>query len=884
MELLSILRHTTNRLAKRWRADGTIEPYDDAKYFTLGYRPKMEVRVGSIEELSAELWLLERAEHACLIRGQYIGDEAAEAADPEYKKGKVRRVLAVFEDRPLHTCLVEVDTFEPIMADPVTEPEDCIEEYIFTQLPECFHGVSYHWQLSNSAGAPDKTHLLKVHIWFWLETPYTSAQLRAWSKTLPADTLDASVFNPVQIHYTSAPVFADGVADPVPVRSGFVDGVLDDCVPLEIDEAAMAMADAQAGKVTRQATLRNAIDEDPIVHLLDEHGMVKSRGTAGQLFIDCPCQDNHTSEGGPTSTVYYPPNTGGYAKGAFVCLHDHCRGQPQHEFQQALGYDPVLDEFTDLTDGDAPGADLLGDTGDAAPSSEIKMKEIPEALHLTTDLKNAERIMQKFKKRLMVSADRWYAWVGTHWAPDEGEVYSAAVKLSRIIHHEADDHEGAALNICEARIGGKVTLKWLKAQMDDTKLRKELPGGAVKEMLIAEALKKWASRSEMKGTIEAALTLAKKLLNVPSDKLDGDPWAFNCLNGTIDLRTGQLGKHRPNDYITHCSPIEYNPAVEAPLWELTLDKVTMAEKHGHAGTEFLKRWFGYCATGSTREQKFVVHYGSGRNGKSTVLDLVGEVLNGYAGTAAPGLLSGKSNDRHPTEIADLFGRRMVTAHESDEGAILREGFVKQATGGDKLKARHMRADFFEFQPTHKLQLLTNHKPVVKGQDEGIWRRVLLLPYLSRFGTAAEVKAGIANHEADQTLVEKLQAEKQGILTWIIEGAVEWYREGLNAPDHILAASRGYKEEQDRILQFITECCLVGEDFSIPLAGVFGGLYPAYKDWCADGGFRPLAKNRMLDEVRRLVPNCGTGPKYVMDDFDKRRKITQVEGLKLADEG
>lgn len=873
-ELLSILRHSTNRLAKRWRADGSIEPYDDAKYFVFNPR-----KVSGIRHLSALFSKLEKKEGMCLVRGQYIGDEAAATADPEYKSGKVRRVLAVFEDRPLHTCLIEVDTFEPFMGDPVTEPEACIEEYILSMLPECFHEISYHWQLSNSAGAPGNEDKLKVHIWFWLETPYTSAQMRAWAKTLPVDTLDASVFNPVQVHYTSAPVFADGVENPVPRRSGFVDGLLDDAVPLEIDEAAIAAAQAQDGKTTRQATLRNAIDTDPVVHLLDEKGMVKSQGTSGQLFIDCPCSEDHSSEGGPTSTVYYPPNTGGYAKGAFVCLHDHCRERPQREFQLALGYDDILDEFTDLDEGVT--YDAYAVEGDLLP--EIKMKDIPEAKHLTTDLKNAERIMKKFKKRLLVSTDQWYAWTGTHWAQDEGEVYVAAVKLSKIIHAEADEWEHDALTICEARIGGGLTLKWLRSQMETPKLMNELPGKAASKMMVADALKKWALRSEMKGTIEAALGLARKMLAVPADKLNGDPWAFNCLNGTIDLRTGELRRHNPNDYITHCAPLAYNPAAHSALWELTLDKITQAEKHGPVGTEFLKRWFGYCATGSTREQKFVVHYGNGRNGKSTVLDLVAEVLNGYAGTAAPGLLSGKSNDRHPTEIADLFGRRMVTAHESDEGAILREGFVKQATGSDKLKARLMRADFFEFAPTHKLQLLTNHKPVVKGQDAGIWGRVLLMPYLASFGSAAEMKAGLRTALVDKTLVERLQAERQGILTWIVEGAVEWYRDGLSPPDYVLAASQGYKEEQDRILQFITECCIVGEEHCVPLAGVFGGLYPAYKEWCSDGGFRPLAKNRMLDEVTRVVPNCETRSVLRTDEFEKRRRILQVEGLKLLDD-
>lgn len=167
---------------------------------------------------------------------------------------------------------------------------------------------------------------------------------------------------------------------------------------------------------------------------------------------------------------------------------------------------------------------------------------------------------------------------------------------------------------------------------------------------------------------------------------------------------------------------------------------------------------------------------------------------------------------------------MVTAHEASEGGVLREDFVKQATGSDKLKARYMRADFFEFAPTHKLQLLTNHKPVIKGQDNGIWRRVLLVPYQARFGWPEEVASGQAHFVKDTSIAEKLRAELPGVLAWVVRGAVDWFRDGLQAPDAVLAASRDYQAEQDRVGQFVAECCELGPDFETPLTSAWTGVF------------------------------------------------------------
>jgi putative DNA primase/helicase len=233
-------------------------------------------------------------------------------------------------------------------------------------------------------------------------------------------------------------------------------------------------------------------------------------------------------------------------------------------------------------------------------------------------------------------------------------------------------------------------------------------------------------------------------------------------------------------------------------------------------------------------------------------------------------------------VADLFGRRMVTSHESGEGGHLREDVVKQLTGGDKVKARFMRADFFEFDPTHKLQLLTNHKPSIRGSDNGIWRRVLLVPYLARFASVEEVAAGRAHYLKDTKTAERLRGELQGVLTWIVEGARAWAQDGLQPPDAVLAASKDYQTEQDRVGQFIAECCELDPNAEVALADAFLGVYPAYKTWCAEGGFFPLSKQRLVQELERCVPNFAKRSIKQGGRNERRREVLHVRGLRVLE--
>lgn len=513
----------------------------------------------------------------------------------------------------------------------------------------------------------------------------------------------------------------------------------------------------------------------------------------------------------------------------------------------------IADDFPDVEPpmDELPHAPRAPTAGEAGTGTSVAERVIPKAQHLTTDQANAVRLQKHFGQRMIVIAGNWHAWCGTHWAKDDGEVYRLALHLSKIIHAEAE--------------------AWLRKPTDTVEEK-------AKNIGIAEALQKWGAKSEGRHAVDNALALTRKLMALPNEKLNTSPWLLNCLNGTVDLRDGKLYPHNPEDYLTKCIAIPYDPVAPLGAWEYVVAQITLEDQqHTKPVASFLKRWFGYCATGSVREQKFVVHWGSGSNGKSTILETVSQTLGEYATVAAPDLLVSNDKSRHPTEMADLLDRRMITAHESEEGAVLREGFIKQVTGGDAMKGRFMRADFFEFTPTHKVQLLTNFKPIIKGQDYGIWRRVLLMPYHVRFGDAAEIAAGKATHLKDKTMIERIIGEKAGVLRWLVEGAVEWYRDGLNPPDAVLAASRDYQSEQDRLLQFCTEECELQPDYSQPL----GELYAAYQLWCKASGYNALGKRRYQQELERIVPRYQAKPEK-SSASGVRRTVVKIYGLRTLD--
>lgn len=562
----------------------------------------------------------------------------------------------------------------------------------------------------------------------------------------------------------------------------------------------------------------------------------------------------------------------------------------------AGGYrDVVRDHAGDPVDSaGAAGGDLVGvalgtpASQAAAALAPVERRGVPAAQHLCTDQANANRLVKAYGSRVLVAAGKWHVWDGVRWRCDEADVYRYACRLSQMVKDEAKavlaKARGSSLAGQAAELAGLTEDEAEEAGMGTV---------SDKAAAIAEALEKWSLKCEMKGTIEAAIGLARKMLEVDADLLDRDPMLLNCRNGVIDLRTGTLREHRAEDLITKLADVEYRGCGREAWSQRWVDAVAQItgearvdESQRHVAS-YLRRWFGYCATGAVHEQVFVVHWGDGSNGKSTVMGTMAHVLGDYAGTAAPGLMaSSDRSERHPTEVADLRGRRMVTAHETREGVQLREDFVKQATGDDRIKARLMREDFFEFAPTHKLQLLTNAKPVIRGQDHGIWRRVNLVAYTQRFGTAEEVAAGTASAVKDMGLAAAMATDEElsGVLAWAVAGAVEWVRDGgLRAPAAVIEASQAYRREQDRVREWVSECCEMGQGLSDYVTVGMGGLYPSYTGWCKEFGYHALARGRFLHELQRVVPGFQTVNVKITANGGVRRNALQVQGLRLMPE-
>jgi putative DNA primase/helicase len=261
---------------------------------------------------------------------------------------------------------------------------------------------------------------------------------------------------------------------------------------------------------------------------------------------------------------------------------------------------------------------------------------------------------------------------------------------------------------------------------------------------------------------------------------------------------------------------------------------------------YLARVTGLSLEGRVTEHLLPVHWGSGANGKSTFIEGCMFALGDYAAPADPQLLTARTFDAHPTGAADLFGMRLAVLHETDKGSALAEATVKRLTGGDRIKARRMREDFWHFDPSHTFVMLTNHKPVVSGQDEGIWRRLRLVPW----------DVVIPAEERDDRLGDRLRLEADHVLTWLAGGYQDWRERGFAEPERVTVATAAYRADSDALGRFIDQRCITGPNFHVRSSE----LYAAWAKWCAGEGveagtnksFTETLQNRGFDTEKTRV--------------------------------
>jgi putative DNA primase/helicase len=406
-----------------------------------------------------------------------------------------------------------------------------------------------------------------------------------------------------------------------------------------------------------------------------------------------------------------------------------------------------------------------------------------------TDLGNAERLVAGHGEniRYCYTWRKWLVRTTARWERDEaGRIHRLAKGRVRGIYREASDAE-------------------------DEERRK--------------ALAKHAAASESEARIRAMIELAKSEVPVTPDELDSDPWLLNVLNGTIDLRTGELREHRREDLITKLAPVEYDPNATAPTWEAFLKRVLPGEEL----RAFVQRAAGYSATGDTSEQCIFIHHGPGANGKTTFQEAIAAALGDYAMRTPTETLLVKRAGGVPNDVARLKGARLVAASETEEGRRLAESLVKDLTGQDTISARFMWAEWFDFKPTHALHLSTNHKPEIRGTDPAIWRRIRLIPWA----------VTIPPNEQDKKLTEKLRGELPGILAWVVRGCSEWLRQGLKAPEEVRQATKAYRAEMDVLAAFLADCCVRGDDEE----AFAGELWGAWKRWSEETGEQTGSQKR-----------------------------------------
>ena len=401
-----------------------------------------------------------------------------------------------------------------------------------------------------------------------------------------------------------------------------------------------------------------------------------------------------------------------------------------------------------------------------------------------TDLGNARRLVHRHGRNLRYCWlwRKWLVWDGKRWVKDDtGEVYRLAKETVSSIYQEA-------------------------AAAPNDEARKELG--------------KHATRSEAGARIKEMVDLARSDVPVMPDELDASPDLLNTESGTIDLRTGELREHRREDLITKIAPTTYRPDAAAPTWEAFLERVLPGEDL----RAFVQRAVGYSATGDTSEQCMFINYGGGANGKSTFQEAIAAALGDYAMRAPTEMLLAKRSDGVPNDVARLKGARFVSASETEEGRRLAESRIKDLTGQDTITARFMKAEWFDFAPTHKLWLSTNHKPEIRGTDAAIWRRIRLVPWAVTIPPA----------EQDKKLPIALRHELAGILAWVVRGCLQWRREGLQAPDEVRQATGEYRAEMDVLAGFLVECC----ELDTGHWEYAKDLYECYKRWCDENGERP----------------------------------------------
>lgn len=491
---------------------------------------------------------------------------------------------------------------------------------------------------------------------------------------------------------------------------------------------------------------------------------------------------------------------------------------PQFKSVSPLERDQLINKVSDLLkpQGITKAAVRKMVQSEIKPPKETKLSgnvvEFPKQFN-RSDVGNARRFMDRHGEyfRYCHKSKVWYMWDGTRWAIDSrGTAERCVYSLSQYMQSEA-------------------------AKISDPDER--------------TTAFTWAVQLEGVNRVKNCLEAAQPLLSVEPDDFERDPWLLNCLNGTVDLRTGKLKPHNREDMISKVCPVAYDPEALSPEWEKFLNRIFDGDKQLII---YIKKALGYSLVGEASEEEFYVGWGVGGNGKSKLIECIRGMLGDYATSISPDTITDMRENRGGAtpELARLPGIRFLASQETERGKSLREAFIKSVTGRDSILVRDLYGKPFSFTPAFKLWFSTNFKPEINGGGEGLWRRVRLIPF----------NVIIPPEERDKKLPEKLQKEWPGILRWCVDGCREWIKEGLEIPETVLKATEEYRQESDTFAQFLSDRCIIGPGAKVTNKT----LKDDYLNWCKQNGetaigqreFTAKLKERGL-ENKRSAPGGGT---------------------------
>jgi len=448
--------------------------------------------------------------------------------------------------------------------------------------------------------------------------------------------------------------------------------------------------------------------------------------------------------------------------------------------------------------------------GPPTPEAEEKRVEPLREAGLTgedgyhfTDTGCARRLLSLYGDQVRYNEEpygKWLWWNGSHWQFDTtNKIFEYVDKMVTELYHKASetrkgDYRDSLVNLARG-------LEGMKRQNSLVAKTKTMQGIAVS-----------------------------------ADMLDADPWLFNVANGTLDLTGGEVvfREHRQEDYLTRAAPVSYDAAAKCPCWEKFLGEIFAGDAEI---IQFMQRAVGYSLTGDISEQCLFFAYGTGANGKSVFFNAIELLLGEFFYRAPAEMILQHKNVPIPADVANLKGKRFVITSELEENRRLAEARVKSLTGGDPIEARKLYGDWFVFQPTHKLWMYGNHKPIIVGSDEGIWRRVKVIPFT--------VTIPEENRRPMREMLDEFREELSGILNWALEGYRRYREAGFTVPAAMKTAGSEYRSEMDILGQFILECAVINRNIESNGKQV----WQAYRGWCDERGEHALAGTRFYQKLR-----------------------------------